>query len=123
MKSHSLTHVPDDVLRRDLAEAEARGRATHAKLLAYLVEVGARRLYLQAGYPSMFAYCVNKLHLDEDVAAEVDQLLAERAQTAEDLPAPGPVRDCPAPQGHEARPDPPKTPLSPGPGDRRGESP
>ena len=37
-------------------------------MLAHLAEVDARRLYLPAGYLSMFSYCVSELHLSEDAA-------------------------------------------------------
>jgi hypothetical protein len=65
---YSLTHVPDPVLLRDLRSLLARDRATTAELLAHLAEVDARHLYAAAGYPSMFAWCVEELRLSEDVA-------------------------------------------------------
>lgn len=39
-----------------------------ADLLAHLAEVDSRRLFVPAGYPTMFAYCVGKLGFSEDVA-------------------------------------------------------
>ena len=39
-----------------------------ARLLAHLAEVDARRLYLPAGYPSLYAYCIEELRLSEDAA-------------------------------------------------------
>jgi len=184
MHRYSLSHVPDHVLIRDLAAVVARDRAITAELLAHLGEVDARKLYLPAAYPSMFAYCVGELRLSEDAAAkrlrvarvaqrcpgvlaalaegrvhlggllllaphltpqteaellaaathksksEIERLLAERfpcldvaatleaiplqcPQLANDLPAPGPVKDCPVPQLHQAQPHPRVTPLSP----------
>ena len=68
MNHYSLTHVPDSALLRDLRSLLARERATTAELLAHLAEVDARRLYAPAGYPSMFAYCVEELRLSEDAA-------------------------------------------------------
>jgi hypothetical protein len=68
VKSYSLSHLADQTLLRDLAALVARDRATTAALLAHLAEVDARRLYLPAGFPSMFAYCVNELHLSDDAA-------------------------------------------------------
>ncbi len=65
---YSLTHVPDSALLHDLRSLLARERATTAELLAQLAEVDARKLYAPAGYPSMFAYCVEELRLSEDVA-------------------------------------------------------
>jgi len=68
MNRYSLTHVPDSALLHDLRSLLARERATTAELLAHLAEVDARKLYVPAGYPSMFAYCVEELRLSEDVA-------------------------------------------------------
>src|SRR5881409_3926995 len=68
MRGYSLSHVSDQVLLRDLASLLARDRALTAAVLAHLAEVDARRLYLPAGYPSMFLYCVHELHLSEDAA-------------------------------------------------------
>ena len=68
MRIDSLSHLPDPVLLRGLAALIARDCRTTAELLAYLAEVDARRLYLPAGYPSMFLYCVQELHLSEDSA-------------------------------------------------------
>ena len=70
MNHYSLTHVPDPVLLRDLRSLLARERATTAELLAHLAEVDARHLYAAAGYPSMFAWCVEELHLSEDSACK-----------------------------------------------------
>jgi 5-methylcytosine-specific restriction endonuclease McrA len=70
MSRYSLTHLPDPVLLSDLSELVARDRATTAELLAHLAEVDARRLYLPAAYPSMYAWCVGELKLSEDAAAK-----------------------------------------------------
>jgi len=66
--SYSLSHVSDQSLLRHLDELVTRDRITTASLLAHIAEVDARRLYLPAGYPSMHAYCVEKLRLSEDAA-------------------------------------------------------
>src|SRR5881409_97749 len=68
MRGYSLSHVSDQVLLRDLASLLARDRALTAAVLAHLAEVDARRLYVPAGFPSMFLYCVYELHLSEDAA-------------------------------------------------------
>ena len=47
---------------RQYAEASLKRRVT-AALIAHLVELEARRLYLPAGYPSLFIYCVRALRL------------------------------------------------------------
>ncbi len=58
MRNYSLTHVSDGELLRSLASLVARDRLTTAEVLAHIAEVDARKLYLPAAYPSMFAYCV-----------------------------------------------------------------
>jgi hypothetical protein len=66
--NYSLTHLPDSALLRDLNALARRDRAITAALLAHLAEVDARKLYLPAGYPSMFLYCIHELRLSEDAA-------------------------------------------------------
>ncbi len=68
MCKYSLSHLSDRALLRDLAALVAQDRATTARLLAHIAECDARRLYLPAAYPSMFAYCVHELRLSEDAA-------------------------------------------------------
>jgi hypothetical protein len=63
-----LTHLSDEQLLHDLTSLVARERALTAALLAHLAEVDARRLYVPAGYPSMYAYCVGELKFSEDEA-------------------------------------------------------
>jgi hypothetical protein len=55
------------LLRRIEAEAANDCRST-ATLIALIAEVDRRRLYLPEGFPSMFAYCVHKLHLSPAAA-------------------------------------------------------
>jgi len=83
VSTYSLSHVPDPVLLRDLAALVARDRATTAALLAHLAEVDARRLYLPAAYPSMYAYCVHELRLAEEAAFK----RIHAARTARRFPA------------------------------------
>ena len=68
MSRYALSHLADSTLLRDLAALVARDRATTADLLAHLAEVDARKLYLPAAHPSMFAYCAGELHMSEDEA-------------------------------------------------------
>src|SRR6266705_2093135 len=68
MRAYSLSHLGDRELLRGLASLVAQDRATTARLLAHLAECDARRLYLPAAYPSLFAYCVHELRLSEDAA-------------------------------------------------------
>ena len=72
----SLSHVADQVLIQHLSDLVARDRVTTSELLAHLAEVEARKLYLPAGYPSMFEYCVRELRLSE--AAAFKRLRAAR---------------------------------------------
>ena len=70
MPRYSLSHLTDQALLRDLATLVAQDRNTTASMLAHLAEVDARKLYLPAAYPSMFAWCVGELRLSEDAAAK-----------------------------------------------------
>jgi hypothetical protein len=66
---NSPYHLSDDTLLRALSSLVSRDRSTTAALLAHIAEVDARKLYLPAGFPSMFAYCVGELRLSEDGAS------------------------------------------------------
>ena len=77
MRAYRLSHLSDRELLRDLAALVARDRTTTAAMLAHIAEVDARRLYVPAGYPSMFEYCVGELHLSED--ATLKRIQAARA--------------------------------------------
>jgi len=68
MRTFKLTHLRDTELLRNLAALVAQDRANTALLVAYIAEVDERRLYLPAGYSSMYAYCLGELHLSEDAA-------------------------------------------------------
>jgi len=70
VKRYSLTHLSDNSLLRGLAALVAQDRVTTADLLAHIAEIDERRLYVPAGYPSMFLYCVQELRLSEDAAAK-----------------------------------------------------
>jgi hypothetical protein len=65
---HSLAHLTDAVLLRQLTSLVHQDRANSATLLAHLAEVDLRRLYLPAGYPSMHAFCVERLRFSDDAA-------------------------------------------------------
>src|SRR5437762_7270011 len=56
-----------DLLARIHLAAQAEHRAT-AHLLALLIELDSRRLYLGEGFPSLFTYCTDVLHLSEPAA-------------------------------------------------------
>jgi 5-methylcytosine-specific restriction endonuclease McrA len=68
VNSYQRSHLSDQTLLEDLATHLARERTATAELLADLAEVDARKLYLPAAYPSLFAYCVGELHMSEDAA-------------------------------------------------------
>ena len=68
MQSYNLSHLSDAVLLRDLQTMVATDRSTTAALVAHLAEVDVRKLYLPAGYPSLFTWCVAELHFSEDMA-------------------------------------------------------
>src|SRR5437867_5224457 len=77
MQRYSLAHLSDPDLLRGLAALVAQDRVTTAALLAHIAEVDARRLYLPAAHPSMYAYCVQELHLSE--ASAYKRIQAARA--------------------------------------------
>src|SRR5213593_2163812 len=68
MERERLAGVPSDLLLARVRELVRRGNETEAELLAHLGEVDARRLYLEEGCPSMFAWCQRVLHFAEGVA-------------------------------------------------------
>ncbi len=65
---YALSHLTHQVVLQGLATLVARGCRHTAALIAYIGEVDARKLFLPAGYPSMFSYCVNVLHFSEQAA-------------------------------------------------------
>src|SRR5207247_479908 len=65
---YARSHLSDRSLLDSLASRLRQQRAISAELLADLAEVDARRLYVPAGYPSMFLYCVQELRLSEQAA-------------------------------------------------------
>jgi len=68
MKRYSLSHLSEESLLRSLIALVAQDRTTTADLLAHIAEVDERKLYLPAGYSSMYLYCVGELHLSGDSA-------------------------------------------------------
>ena len=83
MNLRSLSHLSNQELLRSLAAIVARDRGTTAEMLAHIAEVDDRRLYAQEGFPSMFAYCVQVLHMSEDTAFK----RIRAARTARQFPA------------------------------------
>lgn len=63
-----ILHLSDqDLLKRVESLAEREREAT-VDLIIHLAELDKRRLYLQEGYSSMFAYCTLVLHMSEYAA-------------------------------------------------------
>ncbi len=58
-----LKSLSDDELLRCLSEVLAQSRRVEWVLVAHIAEVDARRLYASEGWPSMFQYCLDALHL------------------------------------------------------------
>jgi 5-methylcytosine-specific restriction endonuclease McrA len=65
MQRYSLGHLADSTLSNALDTVIAHHCASTADVLAHIAEFDARQLYLPAGYPSMYTYCVGQLHLCE----------------------------------------------------------
>jgi len=80
VNTYERSHLSDSTLLQSLATHLARERTATGELLADLAEVDARKLYLPAAYPSLFAYCVGELHMSEDAAYK--RIQAARAARA-----------------------------------------
>jgi hypothetical protein len=63
--THSFASISDDELLRRLSDLLGRFRRNEADLVAHIGEVDRRRLFAREAAPSMFAYCVEVLHLSE----------------------------------------------------------
>jgi hypothetical protein len=83
MRSYALTHLSDAALDHDVPRMASNEQAATAVFLAYLAEFDARRRYVPAGYASLFAYCLECLHLSDDSALKRIQA----ARTARRFPA------------------------------------
>jgi hypothetical protein len=60
-----LRSIPDNELLHRLAELMGQSRRVEADIVAHIAEVEERRLYAREAFPSMFAYCMDVLHLSE----------------------------------------------------------
>ena len=63
-----LLSVKNAELLAGLSRLVQRGNELTAEMLAHLAELEERRLHLQLGFPSLFAYCVEALGLSEGSA-------------------------------------------------------
>ena len=64
----SLASLTDAQLLLKVKALAAGEREATARLIASLAELDARRLYLGEGFPSLFTYCTQCLHLSEHAA-------------------------------------------------------
>jgi hypothetical protein len=63
-----LAHLSDADLLTATAQLAERERHTTADLIAALMEIDARKLYLREGRSSLFTYCTQVLHFSEHAA-------------------------------------------------------
>ncbi len=68
MTTTSIAQLTDQELLAATTHAVANERRTTAELLALLAELDMRKLYLGAGYSSLFTYCTQMLYLSEPAA-------------------------------------------------------
>lgn len=78
----SLVRLSNADLVTEVARLAARERESTAALVAALLELDTRRLYLAEGCSSLFTYCVERLHLSEHAAYR----RIEAARTARRFP-------------------------------------
>jgi hypothetical protein len=76
-EKRTLQTIPDDELLYRLTELMGQSRRVEADVVAHIAEVDERRLYAREAFPSMFAYCMDVLHLSE--AEAYLRILAGRA--------------------------------------------
>src|SRR3989442_9110745 len=65
MQNKIPSQLSDSELVAAVADLVTRERQVTVTLIAHLAELEARELYLPAGCPSMFVYCVQVLRLSE----------------------------------------------------------
>src|SRR5690242_14882226 len=68
MHPHSLSHLSDAAVETGLRASLRGERVATNVALVHIAEFDSRQLYRQAGYPSMYVYCVEELHLSEGSA-------------------------------------------------------
>jgi 5-methylcytosine-specific restriction endonuclease McrA len=64
----SFSHLSGSQVLHGFSQAKASSRATDALLLAYVADIDARKLFLDAGYPSIHAFCVTEFDATHDEA-------------------------------------------------------
>lgn len=75
--TNAPSQLTDDQLLVAVQRLAARERDSTADLVAHFAEIEERRLYLGAGFTSLYEYCRNVLHLSEDRAC--NRIAAARA--------------------------------------------
>src|SRR5688500_17487262 len=83
MEELRLDRVSDEGVLERVGVLVRRSNETTAELLAYLAEVDSRGLHLGQACGSLFAYCVERLHMSEAAAGK--RITA--ARTARRFPA------------------------------------
>jgi hypothetical protein len=64
-ENRPLQSIPDDELLHRLTELMGQSRRAEADIVAHIAEVEERKLFAREAFPSMFAYCMDVLHLSE----------------------------------------------------------
>lgn len=64
----SIRSLSDDEVLRRLCALLKASRRVEAVLVAHIGEVDARKLYAREASPSMFSYCIDRLHLSDHEA-------------------------------------------------------
>src|SRR6187399_260459 len=66
----TLTHLSEHELLEHFENLVARDRRTTARLLVAIAEIDERKLWATHACPSMFAFCVERFHMSEQVTAK-----------------------------------------------------
>lgn len=68
MRLRSVRNLSDGRLIHEVRELTVQDRGTTAQLLVHLAEIDRRKLFLPAGYSSMYQFCFQEFSMSEDVA-------------------------------------------------------
>jgi hypothetical protein len=90
--SADLGKLSDQDLLARVRDAAVNERCATAKLIALLMELDARRLYLGEGCSSLFTYCTQVLHLSEHAAYVQDSNHGEPRDLRALAPSTGPAQ-------------------------------
>ena len=66
----TLTHLSEHELLEHFENLVARDRRTTVRLLVAIAEIDERKLWAAHACPSMFAFCVERFHMSEQVTAK-----------------------------------------------------